>query len=135
MVFGGTIAANPGQSVFERDPELLKLGRGQKINVAHQPFQIGFRADRVRRPCRSPVALQGLAGIVIPSRKTQARHSGQLCSIRGKSGGARSEAKPYRRLKQTTGQSTSRLELRVAVGFALFFSSPWYACVPYIVVI
>ena len=65
-----------------------------------------------------------LTGIVIPSRKTQARHSGQLCSIRGKSGGARSEAKPYRRVEQTTGQSTSRLELRVAVGFALFFSSP-----------
>jgi hypothetical protein len=27
------------------------------------------------------------------------------------SGGARSEAKPYRRFKQTAGQSTSRLEL------------------------
>ena len=62
------------------------------------PFQIGFREDRARRPCRSPAALRGLTGIVISSRKTQARHSGQLCSIRGKSGGARSGAKPYRRV-------------------------------------
>ena len=68
------------------------------VNGAHQPFQIAFREDRARRPYRSPAALQGLAGIVIPSRKTQARHSGQLCSIRGKSGGARSGAKPYRRV-------------------------------------
>jgi hypothetical protein len=88
------------------------------------PFQIGSREDRARRLCKSPAALQGLTGIVIPSRKTQARHSGQLCSIRGKSGGDRSEAKPYRRVEQTAGQSTSRLELRVALGFALFFSSP-----------
>src|SRR5215467_3269433 len=86
-----------------------------------RPSQIDSREDRARRPCRSPAVLQGLNGIVIPSRKTQARHSGQLCSIRGKSGGARSEAKPYRRFQQTTGQSTSRLELRVALGFALFF--------------
>jgi hypothetical protein len=87
-----------------------------------RPSQIGSREDRARRPCRSPAVLQGLTGIVIPSRKNQARHSGQLCSIRGKSGGARSEARPYRRFQQTGGQSTARLELRVALGFALFFS-------------
>jgi IS6 family transposase len=52
----------------------------------------------------APAIVQGLTGIVIPSRKTQARHSGQLRSIRGKSGGARSEAKPYRRFQQTAGQ-------------------------------
>ena len=122
MVSGGTIAANPGpKRILERDPELLKLGSGW-INDAHQPFQIGFREDRARRPCKSPAALQGLAGIVIPSRKTQARHSGQLCSIRGKSGGVRLGAEPYRRFQQTAGQSTSRLELRVALGFALLFS-------------
>ena len=91
-----------------------------------RPSQIGSREDRARRPCTSPAALQGLTGIVIPSRKTQARRSGQLCSIRGKNGGARSEAKPYRRFQQTAGQSTSGLALRVALGFALFFSSPWY---------
>jgi hypothetical protein len=89
-----------------------------------RPSQIGYREDRARRPCRSPAVLQGLTGIVIPNRKTQARHSGQLCSIRGKSGDGRSEAKPYRRVEQTAGQSMSRLELRVAVVFALFFSSP-----------
>ena len=64
-----------------------------------RPSQIGSREDRARRLCRSLAVLQGLTGIVIPSRKTQARHSGQLCSIRGKSGGARSEAKPYRRFQ------------------------------------
>ena len=37
---------------------------------------------------------QGLSGIGIPSRKTQARHSGQLCSIRGKSGDGRSGGEP-----------------------------------------
>ena len=31
-------------------------------------------------------------GIGIPSRKNQARHTGQLCSIRDKSGGGRSGA-------------------------------------------
>ena len=86
--------------------------------------QIGSREDRARKPYRSPAVLQGLTGIVIPSKKNQARRSGQLCSIRGKSGGARSEAKPYRRFQQTASQSTSRLELRIALGFALFFSSP-----------
>ena len=93
------------------------------------PFRIGSREDRARRLCRTPAGLQGLTGIVIPSRKSQARHIGPLCSIRGKSGGGRSGGEPYRRVEQTTGQSTSRLELRVAVGFALFFSSPWYAYV------
>ena len=88
------------------------------------PFQIGSREDRARRPCRSPAALQGLTGIVIPSRKTQARHSAQLCSIRGKSGGDRSGAEPYRRVEQAAGQSTSGLSLRIALGLALFFSSP-----------
>ena len=55
--------------------------------------------------CVGRPALQGLTGIGIPSRKTQARHSGQLCSIRGKSGGDRSGAEPYRRVEQTAGQS------------------------------
>jgi len=64
-----------------------------------RPSQIGFREDRARRPCRSPAVLQGLTGIVIPNRKTQARHNGQQCSIRGKNGGARLEAKPYRRFQ------------------------------------
>jgi len=49
-------------------------------------FQIGSHEDRARRPCRSLAALQGLSGIGIPSRKSQVRHTGQLCSIRGKSG-------------------------------------------------
>src|SRR6516162_3383388 len=97
------------------------------VNGAHQPFQIAFREDRARRPYRSPAALQGLAGIVIPSRKTQAPHSGQLCSIRGKSGGAPSEAEPYRRVEQTAGRLTSGLALRVALGLALLFSFLQYA--------
>jgi NADPH:quinone reductase-like Zn-dependent oxidoreductase len=37
---------------------------------------------------------------VIPSRKIQARNIGQLCSIRGKSGGGRLGGEPYRRLGQ-----------------------------------
>ena len=36
-----------------------------------RPAQIGSREDRARRPCRSPVALQGLTGIVIPSKKNR----------------------------------------------------------------
>ena len=59
------------------------------------PFQIGTHEDRARRPCRSPAALQGLSGIGIPNRKTPARHTGPLCSIRGKSGGGRSGGEPY----------------------------------------
>src|SRR5262249_220517 len=122
-----------GCSVFLNQDKIPSTGTHAPLDVRlvkrMRPSQIGSHEDRARRPCRSPAVLQGLTGIVIPSRKTQARQSGQLCSIRGKSGGARSEAKPYRRVEQTTGQSTSRLELQVAVGFALFFSSPWYAYV------
>jgi hypothetical protein len=86
------------------------------------PFQIGSHEDRARRPCRLPAALQGLSGIGIPSRKTQAPHRGQLCSIRGKSGGVRSGGEPYRRVGQTCGQSKSRRALRVVPDFELFFS-------------
>ena len=69
--------------------------------IRPRPFQIGFHEDKARRPCKSPAALQGLSGIGIPSRKIPARHSGQLCSIRGKSGGGRSGGEPYRRIGQT----------------------------------
>jgi len=95
---------------------------GVRLVRQMRPSQIGSREDRARRPCRSPAVLQGLTGIVIPSRKTQARHSGQLCSIRGKSGGARSGGEPYRRVGQTSDRSKSRRALRVAPGFALFSS-------------
>ena len=84
------------------------------------PSQIGSREDRARRLCKSPAALQGLTGIVIPSRKTQARHSSQLCSIRGKSGGARPGGEPYRRIGQTSGQLASRRALRVAEAWRFF---------------
>jgi hypothetical protein len=87
------------------------------------PFQIGSHEDRARRPCRSPVALQGLSGIGIPSKKTQARHSGQLYSIRGKSGGARSGGEPYRRIGQTSGQSASVGLCELLRLCAFFFSS------------
>jgi hypothetical protein len=112
MALFGRLAGNA------RTPLDVRLVRRMRAS------QIGSREDRARRPCRSPAVLQGLTEIVIPSRKTQARHSGQLCSIRGKSAGARSEAKLYRKVEQTAGQSTSPQELRVALGFALFFSSP-----------
>jgi hypothetical protein len=56
------------------------------------PFQIGSREDRGRRRCRTPAPLQGLSGIGIPNRKTPARHTGPLCSIRGKSEGVDQEA-------------------------------------------
>src|SRR6516165_642015 len=88
--------------------------------IKRGPFQIDSHEDRARRPCRSPVALQGLSGIGIPSRKTQARHSGQLCSIRGKSGGARPGGEPYRRIGQTSGQLASRRALRVAEAWRFF---------------
>src|SRR5271166_1346891 len=55
--------------------------------IGPRPFQNGFHKDKARRPCRAPAALQGLSEIVIPSRRIQARHIGQLCSIRGKNGG------------------------------------------------
>jgi hypothetical protein len=84
------------------------------------PFQIGSREDRARRRCRTPAPLQGLSGIGIPSRKTQARHTGPLCSIRGKSEGGRSGGEPYRRVGQTSGQSKSRRALRVAETLHLF---------------
>ena len=90
--------------------------------IGPRPFQNGFHEDKARRPCRAPAALQGLSGIVIPSRKIQARHIGQLCSIRGKSGGGRLGGEPYRRTGQTASLSKSRRALRVAPDFALFFS-------------
>src|ERR1700730_17365929 len=65
---------------------------GSMTPIKPGPFQIGSREDRARRRCRTPAPLQGLSGIGIPSRKTQARHTGQLCSIRGTSGGGRSGA-------------------------------------------
>lgn len=52
---------------------LLKLAQAGSITpIKPGPFQIGTHEDRARRPCWSPAALQGLTGIVIPSRKTQA---------------------------------------------------------------
>ena len=79
------------------------------------PFQIDSREDRARRPYRSPAALQGLTGIGIPSRKTLARHTGPLYSIRGKSWGVvDQEASLSVGLGQTSGQSKSRRALRVA---------------------
>src|SRR6516165_4462446 len=100
-------------------------GLASMTPIKRGPFQIDSHEDRARRPCRSPVALQGLSGIGIPSRKTQARHSGQLCSIRGKSGGARPGGEPYRRIGQTSGQLASRRALRVAEAWRFFFSSPF----------
>ena len=41
--------------------------------IRPRPFQIGSHEDKARRPCKSPTALQGLSGIGIPNRKTQAR--------------------------------------------------------------
>ncbi len=92
--------------------------------IRPRPFQIGFHEDKARRPCKSPAALQGLNGIGIPSRKTQALHSGQPCSFRGKSGGGRSGGEPYRRIGQTFGLSKSRRALRVCSRLCafLFFS-------------
>src|SRR5271167_3944649 len=90
--------------------------------IGPRHFQNGFHEDKARRPCRAPAALQGLSEIVIPSRRIQARHIGQLCSIRGKNGGGQSGGEPYRRIGQTFGLSKSRRALRVAPDFALFFS-------------
>ena len=85
------------------------------------PFQIGTREDRARRRCRSPAALQGLSGIGIPNGKTPARHIGQLCSIRGKSGVVDQEASLSVGLgKLATNRNLVGL-LRVAATLQLFF--------------
>jgi hypothetical protein len=94
---------------------------GSMTPIKPGPFQIGSREDRARRRCRTPAPLQGLSGIGIPSRKTQARHTGQLCSIRGKSGGGRPGGELSRRVGQTSGQSKSRRALRVAETLHLSF--------------
>ena len=95
---------------------------GSMTPIKPGSFQIRSREDRARRRCRTPAPLQGSSGIGIPSRKTQARHTGPLCSIRGKSEGGRSGGEPYSRVGQTSGQSKSRWALRVAETLHLFFS-------------
>ena len=74
-------AHRPKKSAFKRvDSDQFQIGTrsraGSMTPIKPGPSQIGSREDRARRLCKSPAALQGLTEIVIPSRKTQARHSG-----------------------------------------------------------
>src|SRR5215831_16004635 len=95
-----------------------------RINDAQQlnPFKLALVKTELELCVESPAALQGLTEIGIPSRKTLARHTGQLYSIRGRCGGARSGG-AYRRIGQTSGRSQSRRALRVTETLRFFFSS------------
>src|SRR5208282_5243739 len=93
-------------------------GRVQTSRVI-DPIAFSLMLDRL---VKSRLFKHPLSEIVIPSRRIQARHIGQLCSIRGKNGGGQSGGEPYRRIGQTAGLSKSRRALRVAPDFALFFS-------------
>ena len=98
-----------------------------RINDAQQlnPFKLALVKTELELcvDVESPAALQGLTEIGIPSRKTLTRHTGQLYSIRGRCGGARSGGGPYRRIGQTSGRSQSRRALRVTETLRFFFSS------------
>jgi hypothetical protein len=120
---GSLLANGFGHCPWLRDPEIPNCcarRAGLMTPIKPGPFQIGFHEDGAQRRCRAPTALQGLSGIVIPSRKIQARHIGQLCSIRGKSGGGQTGGEPYRRIGQTAGQMKSRLALRGAETWCFF---------------
>ena len=123
---GSLLANGFGHCPWLRDPEIPNCcarRAGLMTPIKPGPFQIGFHEDRAQRRCRAPAALQGLSGIVIPSRKIQARHIGPLCSIRGKSGRGRTGDEPYRRVGQISGQLKSRRALRVAEALRFFFFS------------
>ena len=95
-----------------------------RINDAQQliPFKLALVKTELELCVGRRLPLQGLTGIGIPSRKTLARHTGQLYSIRGRCEGARSGGGPYRRIGQTSGRSQSRRALRAAETLRFFFS-------------
>ena len=87
------------EKISRTSARIAMVGRLDQCD-AHQlePFKLALVKTELKLCVGRRPALQGLTGIGIPSRKTQARHTGQLCSIRDKSGGGRSGGEPYRRL-------------------------------------
>ena len=111
---------NRERGLKNTSPALDQRHRPSLTPIKPGPLQIGLHEDGAQRRCRAPTALQGLSGIVIPSRKIQARHIGQLCFIRGKNGSGQTGGEPYRRIGQTSGQMKSRLALRGAETWCFF---------------